>query len=62
MPNASGFVGLRKWITGMSLIVASFLLPFFRAFPLEQEVFWAGVAIAIGGNVADKILAKKNGG
>ena len=62
MPNGNGFVGLRKWITGLILIVAAIVVPFFREFPLEAQVLWAGVAIAIGGNVADKILKKRNGG
>ena len=59
----SPVVGLRKWITGMVLIAAAVLVPFFREFPLESQILWAGVGIAIGGNVLDKVMAmKKNGG
>ena len=61
MPNLNG-VGLRTWITGMGMILASWILPFLREFPMESQVFWAGVGIAIGGKTVDKYLKKKNGG
>lgn len=63
MPNLSGFmdVGFRSWITGMAMVLASWILPFLREFPMEKEVFWAGIGIAIGVKGIEKALKKKNG-